>query len=310
VTADWVAVAVRGRGLLARRLGRDGVRSLANLPSLDRALSQLTHTPYAHDLRPGMGLPAAQHAIYATLLWHLRILAGWAMPQGSERVRALAAGFEITNIVNHMARLNGRSYEPAYELGALTTAWRRVENAQTTSQVREELARSAWGDPGTDDIGRMCIALYAAWARRVASRAPEAGGWASAFLTLIVARALLNGVSLRDDISLGRNVGAVLGVRAESASTLPELVASVPHGSLWAIRDVKSVEDLWRAEATWWKLVEIQATGICAGARAQAGAVVGVVALLAVDAWRTRAALALAADGGARDDAEWLDAVA
>jgi hypothetical protein len=310
VTADWVAVSVRGRGLLARRLGRDGARSLANLASLDRALGELVRTPYGHDIRSGMDLPAAQHAVYATLLWHLRILAGWAMPQGAEQVRTLALGFEIANIVNQIAKVSGRAYASAYELGALATVWRRIENAQTTSQVREELARSAWGDPGTDDIGRIRMALCFAWARKVIWRVPEAGEWASASLALIVARALLNGVSFEDDVYSRRNIRAALGARVESASNFSEFAASVPRGSQWAIRDVKSIEDLWRAEARWWRRVEVEATELRAGARAQSGAVTGVVALLAVDAWRTRAALALAAGGGAHDDTEWLDAVA
>jgi hypothetical protein len=42
-----------------------------------------------------MDLAAAQHAVSATMLWHLRVLAGWVPPYASGPLRVLAAGFEI-----------------------------------------------------------------------------------------------------------------------------------------------------------------------------------------------------------------------
>ena len=309
MTGDWVAVAVRGRGLAGRRLGRAGVRRLAHSPSLAVAVADLSRTAYGRDVRAGMDLRAAQHAVYATLAWHLRILAGWAPINGADRVRHLAAGFEIANITGRLARLAGRPAEPAYTLGALALGWSNVAAAGEPAAVRQALLASSWGDPGGEDIAVVRTALHAAWARRVRDHVPEALAWSSAFAALIVARALAAGTSFANQDVTRRHLGAVLGRRWENAATIGELAAHLPRAAVWVLDGVSAPVDLWRAEVRWWERLEADGLRLCARPRPEPGMVVGLVALLAADAWRTRGALERAARGGATA-AEGFDEVA
>jgi hypothetical protein len=83
----------------------------------------------------------------------------------------------------------------------------------------------------------------------------------------------------------------------------------VPRGAAQALHGVESAENLWQAEIRWWSTMESAGTVLAARPQAGASAGVGVAALLAADAWRVRAALAMAAGGGG-DLAGMLDAVA
>lgn len=296
--ADWVAVAVRGRGLAGRRLGRDGARRLAHAPSLAAALTGLAQTPYGRDVRAGMNLGTAQHAVYATLAWHLRILAGWAPSRGADGVRRLAAGLEIANIVGKLAELTGRPAQPAFTLGALAIGWTNVAAARSPAELRSALISSAWGDPGGDDMAAVRTALDAAWARRVADCVPEAQVWAGAFAVLLVARALAAASPLPADAVASRHISAVIGRRWESASTLGTLAANVPRATAWVLDGIAAADDLWRAEARFWDRLETDGLRLCSTPRAEPGIVVGLAALLAADAWRTCGALECAARGG------------
>ncbi|WP_179200854.1 V-type ATPase subunit, partial [Streptomyces scabiei] len=111
-----VAGVTRARALRTRRLGADGVREVAACRTLDDALHYLTATAYRHDVTPGGSLAEAQRAVTATLLWHLRILAGWQSADGAGAVRALAAGFEISNAEGHLRTL----VEPDPDQGVAT----------------------------------------------------------------------------------------------------------------------------------------------------------------------------------------------
>ena len=308
MTADWVAVSVRGRGLASRRLGRARTRRIASATSLDAAVAELASTPYGREVRVGMGLREAQHAVFATLIWHLRILAGWAPLGGADRVRLLAAGFEIGNIVGRLARLSGRSAAEPQTLGGLAISWPRIESARTPAEVRTRLAVSFWGDPGSEDLATVRSALHAAWARRVAEGVPEAGAWAESYATLMVARALAAGSPIEPESVAGRNLRAVLGRGWQSATSLGQLSERVPRAAASVLDHAERAEDLWRAEARWWARVETAGLQLSADPRPDAGIVVGLVALLAADAWRTRGALEVAARGGR--SADWFDAVA
>ena len=298
MTGDWVAVAVRGRGLAGRRLGRAGVRRIAQCSSLDAAVLALSRTAYGRDVRAGMELHAAQHAVYVTLAWHLRILAGWAPIHGADRVRRLAAGFEIANITGHLARLGGRPAGPAFVLGALAVGWSKVAATRTPAAVRQALISSAWGDPGSEDLAAIRMVLAAAWARRVNEHVPEAHAWSSAFAALLVARARAAGTPLASNIPVRRHLAAVLGLRWTSATSLGDLQAHVPRAAAWVLAGVKTSEDLWLAEVRWWNRLEADGLSLCATPRPEPGTVVGLVALLAADAWRTCGALERAARGG------------
>lgn len=307
--SDWVAVSVRGRGLRSRRLGRIGAQRLAAAGSLEAALTELASTPYGRDVRPGMTLATSQHAVFATLLWHLRILAGWARPGGAEIVRQLSAGFEIANIVAKLARLTQRAAEPEYLLGALGVSWTQIEPTRSGSELRDALAGSSWGDPGTDDLAATRIALEACWAHRVADSVPEARSWAVAYAALLVARTLVFHYALPAEGAAHRHLRAVLGSCYEGATTLAELAAQVPPAVGWLFDGIGGAEALWQAEVRWWKRIESDGFRLCANPQPTAGSVVGFVAILAADAWRVRGALELAARGGDTTEG-WFDAVA
>jgi len=281
---EWTAVAVRSRALGSRRIGRDQALALARCGSLEAALTALHATPYGAELHPGMDLNAAGRAIWSVLLWHLRILAGWAPGRGMDRVRLLAAGFEIANVLGQLARLEGRAAAPPFVLGRLDTAWITVARAQSADDVRRALAVSGWGDPGADDIATVGAALQASWARRVAYGVPEASAWAGLFASLLIARMHAAGTAPEPGSVTERNLRLTPGARFEPTSS-------------------------WISEARAWRSIEEQALGMGAGWRPGPGAVVAAVGLLAADAWRTRAALEIAARGGTPAD-EDLDAVA
>ncbi|MGW7792580.1 hypothetical protein ACWGKX_34665, partial [Streptomyces tricolor] len=99
---------MRARALVGRYPGAQGAREIARGPTLDDALRRLAETPYGRYARTAGSLPEGQRAIAATLLWHLRVLAGW-LPRGGARLLApLAAGFEMANVVSLLPAPDGR----------------------------------------------------------------------------------------------------------------------------------------------------------------------------------------------------------
>lgn len=153
MSGAWVAGVTRARALVRRRLGESGTRRLGRAETFEAAVEALAGTPYGHDVRPGQDRDAAAHAVAATLLWHLRVLAGWVPPGGADVMRLLARWFEIANVD---AALAGR--DARFRLGALATSWPRLEQAGTPQALRAGLASSAWGDPGDDSPARSCSA--------------------------------------------------------------------------------------------------------------------------------------------------------
>ena len=107
MSTAWVAGSVRAVSLSSRRLGAAGARALAGQPGLPAAVETLVATPYGHDVRTGESLAEVQHAVGATLIWHLRVLAGWQPREGADTVRRLAAGLEILNVDGLLARVRG-----------------------------------------------------------------------------------------------------------------------------------------------------------------------------------------------------------
>ena len=317
MTAGWVAGSVRARALTRRRLGSAGCRTVAAEPSLAAALARLSATPYGHDVHPGQTLAVAEHAVGETLLWHLRVLAGWLPPGGVGALRVLAAGFEIANTDEHLRRLSTRGSDPGevvapYRLGRLATAWPRLARTTTVPEVAEVLRASAWGDPGEDSERAVRLAMRVSWARRVAGSAPAARHWAAAAVALVLARSLPAGPG-RLPAELDRAATILLGGPAMTARTLGELADRLPRSVAWVLADVPTgsaaaADELWRAETTWWRRVETEGLALVHRSAPGPEVPVGAAAVLAADAWRVRAALELAVRGGAPPEA--FDAVA
>ncbi len=292
----WVGGAVRSRALLERRLGLNGALELAECQNLEGAVALLAPTAYGRFVKPKLDLEEAQRAVLATTLWHLRILAGWLPPAGSESIRALAAWFELANIEDRLAYLDGGSAPRPFELGSLSAAWSRAQHARTPSELRAVLATSVWGDPGGQSAPLVHAALRVAWARRTLIHAPEAARWVSGAAALAVAKEFYMGVVRSPELELPRIPG--LGSRWHGTNTLAAFVEALPEEAAWALDGVTAPGDLWRAELNWWSVVEQEALQMIRVDRADRGAVVGAAALLAVDAWRTVRALEIAARGG------------
>jgi hypothetical protein len=309
LTVGWVAAGVRGRGLARRRLGRDGVQSVAAAGSLAGALVTLASTPYGREVRSDMDLASAQHAVSATLLWHLRVLAGWGPPLGAGALRLLGAGFEVANVIGHLARLHDRPAPPPYALGSLATTWPAVVAARSPAQVRRVLSSSAWGDPGGDDPAVVALSLQLGWARRVFDGVPAAADWAVSAAALVIARVLGADALSAVGPSARRDATHVLGRRWQQAGSIGELARHVSGAAGLVLRDVDGPEDRWRAEVRWWTTVESTSATLATHPRPDLSSGIGVAGLLAADAWWTRAALAIAAGGGG-DPAEVLDVVA
>jgi hypothetical protein len=294
MSAGWVAGSVRGRLLLGRRLGLGPALDLARAGTPGEALSLLAASPYGRGAERPEDVASAQRAIAETLLLHLRLLAGWLPPVGVGAVRALAGWFELVNVEDRLAYLLGHEPEPSFELGSLSVSWPSLARAQTPGDLRAALAASSWGDPGSEEPEDVHVSLRAAWARRVLAEAPEARSWVGGALALLVAHALAARRALRPE-----KLTPLLGNAWVDARTLAALADSLPSSAAWALAGCAEPDDLWRAEAAWWERVERDAEELARGSREGRGAVVGVVALLAVDARRASLAVAAAARGEA-----------
>jgi hypothetical protein len=306
VSAGWVAGSVRARALARRRIGAAAARRLAASGSLPEALQALADTYYGRDIHPGQTLAEAQQAIAGTILWDMRVLAGWLPRGGVSLLRALAGWFEIANVDELLQAMAGRQAGQTFQLGALAAAWPRLRTAGSTAALRAALAGSAWRDPGTDAGPAIRLGMRARWAARVAGCGDPARTWAAGGAALLVAG---------ERFAAGRQLPPavagclfdLLGRPAAEAATLGELAARLPARIRWVLDGSSSPDDLWRAEAAWWARVERDGFMLLRTSGLDSGPVLGAVAVLAVDAWRVRAALEIAARGG---PLEAYDAVA
>ncbi|WP_309141901.1 V-type ATPase subunit [Streptomyces griseicoloratus] len=295
----------RARALRTRCLPVEGIGEVAASPTLDDALRYLAATPYRRDVSPGATPAEAQRAVSATLLWHLRVLAGWQPATGAEAIRALAAGFEISNTEHHSRALVAGPREPGtqrprllpYRLGALAIAWTRLARTRTPSELRTALASSAWGDPGGDSPAAVATGMRVSAAVRLTTAAPDAARWAAARLALLFAREVFV-VGRRMPAVSVRRAARLLGPRAVGAGTYADFRQALPATARWLLHDVDEAADLWRAEARWWDAVDRDGRELLRRSPCGPQPVVGAVALLSADAWRIRGALELAARGG------------
>ncbi|MFB9907795.1 hypothetical protein [Allokutzneria oryzae] len=307
MNAAWTAGGVRAGGLLNRRLGTAATNDIARCASLADAVSLLVATPYGFAVRRGQTLVAAEHALSATVLWHLRVLAGWLPRHGAHLMRLLAGWFEIANLLDHLRTLCGADPQPRYVLGSLATAWPRLAETSSTAQLRAVLAASPWGDPGTTEPWGIATAVHLSWAARVASASPYARAWAVGGAALLTARArFVVGRSVPEPARRWQVL--LLGARQAQAHTLAAFGRRLPAEARWALCGVEDPDELWRAEEQWWTRLDRDASATRRRPGFGPAHAVSCAALLAVDARRCRAALELAARGGSPQEA--LDALA
>ncbi len=301
MSAGWVAGSVRAKALVRRRLGAGAARRLAASGSLGDALRILAATPYGAGIRPGQPLAAAQHEVAGTLLWDLRVLAGWLPRDGVGLLRTLAAWFELANVDELLQAIAGRPAEAEFQLGALATAWPRLRQAVNHDDLRAALAASAWRDPGGQTDQAVRLGMRARWAARVAELGDPARTWAAGAAALLVAGERFTAAAGRTAAADPAVIGGalrLLGPRAAQAATLGDLAGSVPSRARWVFTGITSPAGLWRAEAAVMSRVEQDGLRLLRASGPGREAVLGAVAVMACDAWRIRAALGLAARGG------------
>ena len=151
---SWVAATVRARLVATHGVGRERALAVARESSLADGIAALASTIYGKATRPDAELADAQHAVAATALWQLRVLAGWLPPGAALRARVLVAWFEIANVDERLAELAGMPSRRQFDLGSLGSASRRIAAANSPADLRAALAASEWGDPGSDEPAR------------------------------------------------------------------------------------------------------------------------------------------------------------
>ncbi|MCV7090053.1 hypothetical protein [Mycobacterium interjectum] len=320
MSSSWVAGVVRAKALARRRLGAAGARAVAKSPGLGQALTALASSPYGHDVRPGQSLGAAQRAVAASLLWNMRVLAGW-LPRGRvDVVRLAVAGYEVANLDEHLWTLqhpsepHGEPANPPYSLGTLGTSWSRLSATTTLTGIAEVLETSRWQLRGCLTPREFHLGIRLAWADAVVAGVPEASGWARAAAALLVLKeVLLEGRRLSEPLALRASYvlgPAFVGAVAGRSPGLAGLRDGLPPDARWVLDGLDQGQELWRGEAAWWHRVERDGFALLRGSGYDRRPVVGALAVLAVDVWRVRAALETAARGGAGSTLEAFDGVA
>jgi hypothetical protein len=280
-----------------RRVGAGASRELAARPTLDGALSLLAESSYAERLAGKSDLGAAERAIHETVLWQLRVLAGWLPASGTALARGAAGAFEIENIMALANQLAGGEKAPEpYHLGALATAWLRVQSARSNEELATMLSATAWGEVGAAGMGALRDALTVTWMRRLAAVAPAARPWYGAVCVLMAAR-ILAVDSVASPEMVRRLLQPVIGRSWESTKSIAEFTSALPPSLRTAVRDIASPEELWRAEARVHATVERDGFQLLRGPMPGPDVVLGAIAVLFTDGWRVRAALTAAAAG-------------
>jgi len=302
MSAGWVAGSVRARALARHRMGPEAARELASCGSLADALQVLADTRYGANVRPGQPLAAAQREIASAVLWDLRVLAGWLPRDGVRLLRILGSWFEMANVDELLQTIAGRPADAEFELGALATAWPRLRQATSNAELQAVLTDSAWHGQGGQALRAVRLGMRARWAVRAAALGDPVRIWAAGAVALLVAGERFAAGRPVDPAVMGSAL-SLLGPAAASAGTLAELGGALPPRARWVIAGITSPADLWQAEKTWLARVEQDGLRLLRRSSLDSGVVVGAVAVMACDARRIRAALEIAARGGASPEA-------
>ena len=308
MSAAWVAASVRARSMAQHLAGTGGGRRLAVQNTLAEALLLLADTAYADRLAHCTDLGVAERATRDTVLWQLRVLAGWMPAGGTRLARAAAGAYERDNVVALASQLDGHlEANDPFNLGALATSWPRLRAATSPEALAESLRLSPWGGMGAGGKASLRDVLTLVWLRRLAAVVPEAWPWAGACCALTAARiVLVEGAAPSPRIL--QLLRPVIGRTWETAGDLAQFRVALPSSVRPVLAGVEAPEELWRAEAGMRAAVEAEGFALLRRPRAGPEVVLGAIAVMAMDAWRVRAALAAAAAG--TGSSEVLDAVA
>ncbi|HEY5050002.1 MAG TPA: hypothetical protein VII50_03810 [Acidothermaceae bacterium] len=299
MTGAWVGADVRAVAMSRRTVGRAGAASIAACADLTAALAQLQSSPYARDVRPSHDLANAQRAVASTLLWNVRVIAGWVPASGVGMLRIAMAWFEILNLEARLRPADRGPVVPQFEMGSLASTPGGSESV-TTGNVLDRLRTTWWGTPSENSLRAVGLAMRSRLVDRASSGLPAARAWAAGAAALMVAREqVVAGNRLPPDVR--RNLAHTLGQPALDADTVDSLREALPERARWVLDNVTHPEDMWRAECGWWARVDADGRELLRGSSFGPQPVVGAVAVMAADAWRVRAALHAAALGGAME---------
>lgn len=293
MSAGWVAPTLRAHALVEQMVGPQEARRLASAPSWSSARERLAPTVYGIEFASGASRADARRAAAEAAMWQLRVLAGW-LPPGSSGLARLAAGpIEISNIEQHLAQLTLGTTAVPISLGSLGSAWPGVAASTSPQQLRRGLARSTWGDPGGSDHVAMAVGLRVGWLRRVLRQLPVAREIALGGLAIVVGRERF---AFEREIApiTARDVDHLVGNGWRSAETPTQLSRRLPKSASWALADVESPDDLWRAEFAWFRRLEHDARRLAATRRFGRDGVAGMMVLLMVDLHRVQSVIEVA----------------
>lgn len=290
------------------RVGAGGSYKIAAQQNLHEGLSLLTDTIYAKKLVGCTSLAEAERAIHETVLWQLRVLAGWMPATGTRLIRTAAGVYEIANILSlYRSLASGQPAIKFLDVGALATAWPQLREATSIAQLTQALRSSPWGDSASGDTAVSQDVLTLVWMRRLADVAAPARPWAEAVSAVTAARILFV-ENVAPSPRIIQVVLPLLGQSWLSAKSFSELQEALPSSTRLLFAGITTPEDLWRAEARVWAQVERDGFRLLRNSLPGSEVVLGAIAILATDAWRVCAALAAASIGSG--SSEVLNAVA
>jgi hypothetical protein len=292
----WVAATVRAKAMARRRIGAGTARRIALAPSLSDALGLLAGTAYERAAGPSTSLPEAEQVIAGVELWQLRVLSGWMPGSAVGLARALGARYERANIEAHARHLAEAGPQHLFQLGSLALSWPRLATTTSPQALRGALAASPWGDPGAGTPVALHDVLTLRWLRMLAAEAAPAVSWTAGAAALIVARLVLVRTSGPTEWTV-RAAAPLVGTAWLQATSITALRDAIPLAARWALEGIDDPSDLWRSEARLAARLESDGFRLLRQGTPGPEPILGAVAVLAVDGWRLRVALADAALG-------------